>query len=71
MFGYSKTFPQEQKSRKRWWLAGWRGMYDDDAAEMRCTTRQEDVVVKEDAALQYRYMLSRHDMSEAGSCMWP
>jgi hypothetical protein len=44
MFGYSKTFPQEQKSRKRWWLAGWRGMYDDDAAEMRCTTRrQEDV----------------------------
>jgi hypothetical protein len=67
MFGYSKTFPQEQKSRKRWWLAGRRGMYDDDAAEMRCTTRQEDV------STEWPYRLSRHDhdMSEAGSCMWP
>lgn len=67
MFGCSETYHRNREPEAL--VAG--GVLYDDASKMRCTTRQEDVVVKEDAALQYRYMLSRHDMSEAGSCMWP
>jgi hypothetical protein len=59
MFGYSKTIPQEQKSRKRWWLAGGVCMM---MMQLRCAVQHDTTrgcIYGERKMWPYR--LSRHD----------
>jgi hypothetical protein len=69
MFGCSETFHRnrETKSRKRWWLAGYVCMM-----QLICAVQHGKRMYSIATQTKMRpYRLSRHDMSEAGSCMWP